>query len=235
MRPCVIIPCFNHAATVLSVAAAASNYCPVVIVDDGSDSPLVAPKNCSLIRLHRNSGKGAALTAGFKRAAALGFTHAITMDADGQHFVDDLPAFLARARERPNALVVGVRDFFAAQCPAARRRSNWLSTIGFRVVTGLRLEDAQCGFRCYPVALTQRVKTRAGHYAFESEFMVRAVWIGAPLATVPVRCSYAPFQLRQSHFRPVWDFSHITLTKIGLALQSWTIPRARRAAWSAAG
>ena len=232
MKPCVVIPCFNHAATVAAVARAAQAHCPVLVVDDGSTVPLPELPGCTAVRLQRNSGKGAALRAGFKRGTELGFTHAITMDADGQHFAEDLPKFLAVASAQPDALAVGVRDFYAAGCPTHRRRSNAVSTFWFRVETGVRLGDTQCGFRCYPLALTQRLKTRSGRYAFELEFLVRASWVGTPLVAVPVKCTYAPDQLRQSHFRPVRDLAHITIMNIGLVLQSWFVPRTLRAAWS---
>jgi uncharacterized protein (DUF2062 family) len=232
VKVCVIIPCFNHAATVAAVAHAAQAYAPVFVVDDGSTNPLPPMPEAAVIRLERNSGKGAALRAGFRRAAELGFTHAITMDSDGQHFAEDLPKLLAAARAQPEALVVGVRDFYAAGCPTHRRRSNAVSTFWFRVETGVRLRDTQCGFRCYPTTLTQRLQPRSGRYAFELEFMVRASWVGAPIVPVPVKCVYAPEQLRQSHFRPVRDLAHITIMNIGLVLQSWFVPLTLRAAWS---
>jgi uncharacterized protein (DUF2062 family) len=80
--------------------------------------------------------------------------------------------------------------------------------------------------------LTERLKTRSGRYAFELEFMVRASWVGTPILAVPVKCTYAPDQIRQSHFRPVRDLAHITLMNIGLVLQSWFVPRTLRVAWS---
>ncbi len=232
MKPCVIIPCFNHTATVATVARAALTNCPVIVVDDGSTVPLPELPGCTLIRLESNSGKAAALRAGFQRATELGFTHGITMDADGQHFAEDLPQFLALARAHPNSLAVGVRDFYAAGCPTHRRRSNAVSTFWFRAETGVRLGDSQCGFRGYPLALTQRLKTRAGRYAFELEFMVRAAWVGTPIVAVPVRCTYAPGKVGPSHFRPVRDLAHITTMNIGLVLQSWFVPQSLRAAWS---
>jgi uncharacterized protein (DUF2062 family) len=232
MKFCVIIPCFNHPTTVAAVAQSAKMFWPVIVVNDGSTMPLPELPDCDLIRLQKNSGKGAALRAGFQRAAELGFSHAITMDADGQHFAEDLPKFLAAANAQPEALIVGVRDFFAAGCPTHRRRSNAVSTFWFRVETGVRLPDTQCGFRCYPLALTQRLKPRSGHYAFELEFMVRASWTGVPIVAVPVKCTYAPDQIRQSHFRPVRDLAHITLMNIGLVLQSWFVPLTLRVAWS---
>jgi uncharacterized protein (DUF2062 family) len=232
MKPCVVIPCFNHAETVAAVARAAQAHCPVLVVDDGSTVSLPEMPGCTVIRLERNSGKGAALRAGFQRASELDFTHAITMDSDGQHFAEDLSKFLTVASAQPDALAVGVRDFYAAGCPTHRRRSNAVSTFWFRAETGVRLGDTQCGFRCYPVALTQRLTTRSGRYAFELEFMVRASWVGTPIVAVPVKCTYAPDQLRQSHFRPVRDLAHITIMNIGLVLQSWFVPQSLRVAWS---
>ncbi|HEY4983579.1 MAG TPA: DUF2062 domain-containing protein [Verrucomicrobiae bacterium] len=232
MKPCVVIPCFNHAETVAAVARAAQAHCPVLVVDDGSTVSLPEMPGCTVIRLERNSGKGAALRAGFQRASELDFTHAITMDSDGQHFAEDLSKFLTVASAQPDALAVGVRDFYAAGCPTHRRRSNAVSTFWFRAETGVRLSDTQCGFRCYPVALTQRLKTRSGRYAFELEFMVRASWVGTPIVAVSVKCTYAPDQLRQSHFRPVRDLAHITIMNIGLVLQSWFVPQSLRVAWS---
>jgi len=232
MKFCVVIPCYNHLATVAAVARAARMSCPVLVVDDGSTVPLPELPGCTVIRFETNRGKGAALRAGLHKAAALGFTHAVTMDADGQHFAEDLPKFFTAAQAQPDALIVGVRDFFAAGCPTHRRRSNAVSTFWFRVETGVRLGDTQCGFRGYPLALAQRLKTRSGRYAFELEFMVRASWVGTPIVAVPVRCTYAPDQLRQSHFRPVRDLAHITLMNIGLVLQSWFVPSKLRTAWS---
>jgi glycosyltransferase involved in cell wall biosynthesis len=232
MKFCVIIPCFNHPTMVAAVTQAAKLFFPVIVVDDGSTQSLPELPGCEIIRLERNSGKGSALRAGFQRAVEVGFTHAITMDADGQHFAEDLPKFLAAAQTQPEALIVGVRDFFAAGCPTHRRRSNAVSTFWFRVETGVRLPDTQCGFRCYPLALTQRLKPRSGRYAFELEFMVRASWTGVPIVAVPVKCTYAPDQIRQSHFRPVRDLAHITLMNIGLVLQSWFVPLTLRIAWS---
>ena len=231
MKFCVLIPCFNHPATVAAVARAAAAQHPVLVVDDGSTVPLPELPGATVLRLGKNSGKGAALRAGLRRAAELGFTHAITMDADGQHYAEDLPKFCAAATAQPDALVVGVRDFYAAGCPTHRRRSNAVSTFWFRVETGVRLGDTQCGFRCYPLALAQRVKTRSGRYAFELEFLVRAAWVGAPIVAVPVKCSYAD-GIRNSHFRPVKDLAHITLMNIGLVLQSWFVPVTLRTAWS---
>ncbi|MEP6662049.1 MAG: DUF2062 domain-containing protein [Verrucomicrobiota bacterium] len=237
MNICVLIPVFNHAGTVAGVITRAQKYFPVIVVDDGStDAPKfpeqTVPNPCVVVRLPQNQGKGAALRAGFQRAAELGFSHAIAMDADGQHYVEDLPKFISAARAQPEALILGVRDFFAAGAPPHRRRANGISSFWFRVETGLLLPDTQCGFRCYPLALVQKVKTRSGSYAFELEFMVRTAWLDTAIVPVPITCTYEEEQIRQSHFRPVQDFLHITRINVALVLQKWFVPAPLRAAWS---
>jgi hypothetical protein len=232
MKCCVIIPCHDHPATVAAVAQSAQKFCPVIVVDDGSSPPLPELPGCEMIRLEKNFGKGAALRAGFRRAVELGFTHAITMDADGQHFAEDLPEFLAAAETQPEALIVGVRNLREAGAPGHRQCSNAVSTFWFRVETGVRLRDTQCGFRSYPLALSQHLKTRSERYAFELEFMVRAAWMKIPIVAVPVKCTYQPEQIRLSHFRPVVDLARITTMNVGLVLQSWFVPQTLRAAWS---
>jgi uncharacterized protein (DUF2062 family) len=232
VKPCILIPCYNHVDTVAAVACAARKLAPVIVVDDGSTRPLPPLPDCTVVRLVRNSGKAEALRAGFQHATEAGYTHVITMDADGQHFAEDLPAFVALAREQPGALGVGVRDFHAAGCPTHRRRSNATSTFWFRVQTGVRLPDTQCGFRCYPLPVVGQLKVRTGRYAYELELMVRASWIGTPLVPIPVHCTYEPHQVRSSHFRPIRDLAHITLLGIGLVLQAWFVPLPLRMAWS---
>jgi uncharacterized protein (DUF2062 family) len=232
MKFCILIPCYNHPQTIAAVARDAQKFAPVIVVDDGSTLPLPELPDCEIIRLQKNFGKGTALRAGFARALELGYTHAITMDADGQHFAEDLPKFLDAANSQPTALIVGVRNFRAAGAPGHRQCSNAVSSFWFWAETGVRLRDTQCGFRCYPLALAKSLWTKSGRYAFELEFMVRAAWVGTPIVAVPVKCTYAPHQIRCSHFRPVVDLARITTMNIGLVLQSWFVPRSLRTEWS---
>src|SRR5580693_6031043 len=122
MKICIVIPCYNHSSTLAAVVADARKFCPILIVDDGSTQPLPALPDCEIVRLPENTGKGAALRAGFARAAELGYTHVITMDADGQHYAEDLPKFLEAVNAQPESLIVGVRDLAAAGCPGHRQR-----------------------------------------------------------------------------------------------------------------
>jgi uncharacterized protein DUF2062/glycosyl transferase family 2 len=232
MKVCIVIPVFNHADTLPAVVHTARKHFPVIVVDDGSTDNPHPTEVIASVRLEQNRGKGAALRAGFQRAVELGFTHAITMDADGQHSAEDLPKFAAAGTSEPEALIAGVRDLKKSGAPGHRQCSNAVSNFWFRVETGVRLADTQCGFRCYPLALTQRLKARSQRYAFELEFLVRAAWLDTPIVPLPVTCSYLPNQIGQSHFRPVVDLAQITLMNIGLVLQSWFVPQPLRTAWS---
>ena len=163
---CVVIPVFNHALTVGRVAREAKDYFPVIVVNDGSTDDtgriLAAEKGISVIALPRNQGKGAALRAGFAEAEKRGFTHAITIDADGQHATRELAALASASRMEPEALIIGVRDLVKEKAPRGRRVTNSLSTFWFKVETGVNLADTQCGYRGYPLKTVNRLRLKSG-------------------------------------------------------------------------
>jgi glycosyltransferase involved in cell wall biosynthesis len=232
VKLCIIIPVYNHADTAAEVIAEAAKCFPVIVVDDGSTDGVRFPAGIELVRFSENRGKGAALRAGFERARERGFTHAITMDADGQHSPNDLPKLAEACAQSPGALVIGVRDLVRAGAPKGRRRSNAVSNFWFHVETGVRLSDTQCGFRAYPLAEIASIQTHSERYAFELELLVRSAWCGIPIAPVPVNVKYSAATMAHSHFRPVVDLAHITAMNIGLVLQSWFVPLPLRVRWS---
>ena len=130
-RICVLVPVYNHGLTVQQVVHGAKASFPVIVVDDGSTdqtpSLLAAETGVTVLTLKPNQGKAAALKAGFVKAEGLGFTHAITIDADGQHPVSALGDMAAASRKSPEAFIIGVRNLKAARAPIARRLSNALS------------------------------------------------------------------------------------------------------------
>jgi hypothetical protein len=155
-----------------------------------------------LVRLAENRGKGAALKHAFGLAAASGFTHAVQLDADGQHQPAEVPRFLAALRASPDALVLGV-PVFDASAPRLRllarqlsRALVWLATLSFEI------RDPLCGFRGIPLAATLRVlaETRTGdRMELEPELAVRMVWAGVPVVSLPTPVVYLPGGV--SHFR----------------------------------
>lgn len=232
MKACVLIPCYNHADTLAHVLAEIGDVLPVLVVDDGSEEPVAAPSARDCVRLPKNRGKAAALRAGFERARELGFTHAVTMDADTQHRAADLPAILEAAESHPEAIIVGVRDFRALNAPRARIWTNEFSNFWFRVETGVRLGDTQCGFRCYPLGLMDKLRVHTGRYAYELETLVRAAWAGTELVPVPIGVRYTAETTRRSHFRPFRDMAHISWLNTRLVWQAWTLPLPLRRAYA---
>ncbi len=235
-RICVVVPVYNHGMTVQRVVHESRRMLPVVVVDDGSTDQgpeiLARESDITLVTLPANRGKAAALRAGFARAGALGFTHAITIDADGQHPTDALPQFAAACRRQPEALIIGVRDLKAAGAPAVRRLSNALSCFWFQFETGVPLADTQCGYRAYPVATVQRLRVESDRYAYELEILVKGAWAGVPLRPQPVRADYAAATSRLSHFDPLRDFARIARLHARLAFQALCVPARRRRLWA---
>jgi glycosyltransferase involved in cell wall biosynthesis len=232
---CVLVPVYNHGLTVQHVVREARAHLPVIAVNDGStDGTAAALANedgITVVNHARNLGKASALLSGFERARALGFTHAITIDADGQHPTDAIAAFVEVCRREPEAFVIGVRDLKREGAPRRRRLANALSTFWFKLEAGLALTDTQCGFRCYPLEAIHRLRIRAVRYAFEFEIMVKAAWAGIPLVALPVGTDYRAPTSRLSHFRPFQDMLQMSAAHSRLCLQALCVPaRLRRLA-----
>lgn len=231
-RICVVIPVYNHGLTVQSVVRGAKAKLPVIVINDGSTDAtpavLEAEREIILITLPRNQGKAAALRAGFARAEELGFTHAITIDADGQHPASALGDFVAACRRQPEAFIIGVRDLAKAGAPLARRATNKFSTFWFQFETGVRLADTQCGYRCYPLAALRPLRVTSNRYAYELEIMVKAAWAGIPLVAQAVEADYAAPTSKLSHFRPWRDMAEISRLHSMLSLQACFVPPALR-------
>ena len=174
---CIVIPVFNHALTVGRVVREAKNYFPVIVINDGctdgTDKILAVENGITVVTLTRNQGKGKALRAGFAEAEKLVFTHAITIDADGQHATSEMPLFAAASCRQPDAFVIGVRDLVKENAPRERRITNNISTFWFKVETGVALADTQCGFRSYPLARINPLRLKSQRYAYELEIMVK--------------------------------------------------------------
>jgi uncharacterized protein (DUF2062 family) len=163
-------------------------------------------------------GKGWALRKAFAYAIENGFTHAITIDSDGQHFAKDLPAFINKAKENPNAIIIGARNMGQASVPGGSSFGNKFSNFWFKVETGISCPDTQSGYRLYPLNALKNMRFITRKYEFEIEVLVRAAWKGIEVVSVPVTVYYAPKEERVSHFRPYKDFFRISILNIILVL-----------------
>ena len=237
---CAIVPVFNHAHTLEKVLTDVAQHIPyIIVVNDGStdhSEPLLSKLQQNLpsylfpldvIHLPTNQGKGKALQEGFRRAVKAGFRYAITIDADGQHFADDIPHFITMIRKYPGSLIVGARNMQQEGVPGKSSFGNSFSNFWYRVETGVKLPDTQSGFRLYPVERLRRMRFFTHKYEFEIEILVRAAWMGCRIHHVPVRVYYAPEERRISHFRPFRDFARISLLNAVLTLIAllWVRPR----------
>ncbi len=213
-RVCAVVPTYNNPRTVRGVVKSIRVHLPhVVVIDDGSDSSgrrvvaALARDGLAEVRQRKyNGGKGAAVKDGFRLAQSLGYTHALQMDADGQHDPDDIPRFLHAATANPDALVLG-QPIFDDTAPLLRRKARLISRFLADLQTGGRvIADPLCGFRVYPIAPALRARPGADAMDFDLEIAVRMVWLGCPVVNLPTRVRYlTATQGGVSHFRMISD------------------------------
>jgi glycosyltransferase involved in cell wall biosynthesis len=214
MRICALIPAFDEAAHIAQVVEGARPYVELVIViDDGSrdgTADLARKAGAFCIELPSNRGKATALRRGFTHARAQNFTHAITMDGDGQHLPQDIPVLMRAARETQADLVIGSRSFDRALMPRARYYSN---TIGNRLTSALvgrEIKDSQSGFRLFRLDSLDHIKLRSRRYEFEMEALIKLGRSGCTFAHAPIHMVYDKGQAR-SKMKPVRDTVRICL------------------------
>jgi len=216
-RICVLIPTYNNAGTVLQVIEAVRQYChDIIVVNDGSTDQTkhlisTLSQSVSFVSYEPNRGKGYALVAGFRKAKDLGFTHVITIDADGQHFAADIPLLIAEMDHNPSGIIVGCRNLTEDNMPRQNTFANKFSNFWFRLQTGINLPDTQSGYRLYTLASLRGLGLITSRYEAELELLVFAAWAGVQVTSVPVRVYYPPAEERVSHFRPVYDFVRISI------------------------
>ena len=223
LKTCVIIPTYNNAATLAAVIKNVAGFIDdIIVVNDGSTDNTVDVVNnfpsVQFISYSKNVGKGWALRKAFAYAIESGFTHAITIDSDGQHFAKDLPAFINKAKEIPNAIIIGARNMGQASVPGGSSFGNKFSNFWFKVETGISSTDTQSGYRLYPLLPLKNMRFITRKYEFEIEVLVRAAWKGIDVVSVPVTVYYAPKDERVSHFRPYKDFFRISILNTLLVL-----------------
>lgn len=221
MNPCLILPTFNDSSTIKNVVSKLLRYSlPIIIVNDGSDTltrdsvDAVVDGNNLVTCIHRacNGGKGAAVMDGLQEAKARGFSHAIQLDADDQHSVDDVQLFLNVAQNDPNKFVLGT-PIFSLDVPRKRLIGRKISVFWVALETlSFRIKDPLFGFRLYPVAQTLGA---VGHLKlgmrmdFDPEIAVRLYWSGMQVVNIPTPVRYpeggrSSFRMFRDNVRISW-------------------------------
>lgn len=217
---CAVIPTYQNAKTLLKVVADVHRVVNTVfVVDDGSNDGTAAllDKATGNERLEKvlthpkNCGKGAALKTGLTYARQQGFRYAVTVDADGQHRADDIPALLKAVEEEPDALAIGSRGLQHENMPAKSTFANRFSNFWFALQTLQRLPDTQSGLRVYPLRRLHGLRWMSARYEAELTLLVFSAWAGVKLLPVPVSVYYPPRDQRVTHFRPGRDFTRISV------------------------
>lgn len=215
-RPIVLVPVYDHEHAIGAMVQAILRHpWPCLLVDDGSGPACEAelrqiadahPDRVLLERLPQNQGKGAAMMAGFRTAARLGYTHALQIDADGQHDANDIPRFLDLARLQPDAVITGY-PVYDDTVPAHRFYFRYLTHVMVWLITlSFDIRDSMCGLRVYPLAAVTKLMAHrhlGHHMEFDTEVIVRLYWRGAPVVNVPTRVTYPSDGV--SHFRMLQD------------------------------
>jgi glycosyltransferase involved in cell wall biosynthesis len=219
----VLIPSFNPGRKVYeTLSSARQHWAPVWIVVDGStdgtgeklEQMAAADPQVRVIRLAHNCGKGGAVLHGLSMAAQAGFTHALTLDSDGQHPADRIPAFMAASIAAPTAMILG-EPLFDASAPGVRvqgrRISNWWANLE---TLWAGIHDSLFGFRVYPIgALVQIMRGQVWmrRFDFDAEAVVRLSWRGVPAINLPAPVRYfRPEEDGVSHFNYIRDNALLT-------------------------
>lgn len=202
MKPLILIPTYNTGRILpQTVEAALARWADVWVVVDGStdgSAELLRPleprhPGLRVIRLEKNGGKGAAVLHGLRLADRAGFTHVLTMDADGQHPAEQIPAYLALMEKHPQAALMG-RPVFGPEAPQLRVQGRKISNAWANLETlGWGIPDSLFGMRLYPIpALLKAFRGTlwARRFDYDTEIAVRLAWQGVPMAEVPTPVRY---------------------------------------------
>lgn len=212
MKICIIIPVYNHEHAIVHVISRLKAYgIPCLLVNDGSSAACSQVlEDCArqesgwlgLLNRAENGGKGAAVVDGFNMAIRQGYTHAIQIDADGQHNIDDIPRFLEASRLNPNAMILG-KPVFDESVPKNRLYGRYVTNLWIVINTlSFAIADGMCGFRLYPLTTVEKlISTRqiGQRMDFDIDSVVRLYWQGVDTINLPTAVNY-PFD-GVSHFR----------------------------------
>ncbi|MBI1359100.1 MAG: glycosyltransferase [Alphaproteobacteria bacterium] len=225
-----VIPAYRHADRLPSIIARLRAFgMPVVVVDDGNDDEIAAklaslhdPANqVEVERRTQNGGKGAAMKTGFRAAARRGWSHALQVDADGQHDIEAAPQLAGLSAHAPDAVICGV-PVYDRTVPAARKFGRYLThALVWAATMSREISDSMCGFRIYPLDETLKVIDReliGERMDFDTEILVHLNWRGVRVVESPIGVTYPEGNV--SNFRMLRDNVRMTLLHLRLVAQS---------------
>jgi glycosyltransferase involved in cell wall biosynthesis len=228
----VLIPAHNEEKTIRAVVEGALSHVDhVLVINDGSTDGTVAALDglpVEIVNHEDNLGKGRRLAEGLDHAIARGAEAVLTLDADGQHDPEDIPAFISAAQTAPGSLVMGDRSEDRAAMPKGRALSIGFGDFFISWATERRLRDGQCGMRLYPAVLWRQTgmpEAERSHFVFETAILLRAADAGFDVVRVPIKARYQGFVQRPSHFRPAIDTLRIVRTISGFLVRRGLRPR----------
>ncbi len=228
-RVAAIVAAYNAQGTIGNVVNGALRHVGTVIVaDDGSGdrtAEMAQAAGADVIALRENRGKGNALRVLFAEARKRGFSAVIALDADGQHDPDYIPAFLQDHREHPEAIITGSRMGAPDEIPANRRNSMLVARYFISLAANQFIEDTQCGYRLYPLAVVGSLALLKNRYVTETEILIKTGDSGKKVRRLPIQASYPPGQ--PSHFRPIHDIALISRYVISYLMVKWGIEALR--------
>lgn len=223
---CIVICVYNNGNTLLDIVRRCllQNCAKVLIVDDGSTDcnvkTLLYALPVTILHHEKNLGKGEALKSAINYLSAMPqIQWMLTLDADGQHFPEDVTSFLSAIRQTKERSVIftGVRDLHSSKnIPSRSILGRKLSNSCIEWETGRKWKDTQSGFRCYPVAFIKDISCFSGRYDFETELLVRCAWKGASFLEIPIQVEYFTKETRVSHFHVWKDNFRIALLHLKL-------------------
>ena len=209
-RYCVIVPAYHEEKRIAGVVAGIRRHCAeVLVIDDGSadqTSAKAREAGAEVIRHPQNLGKGAALNTGFKAARDKGYAFVITMDADGQHDPEDIPAFVKAFREGAGDVLVGTRMDRAHNMPLHRKLVNRFMSWLLSRFMGQSVPDTQCGYRLFSARSLPNMPTTSQRFAAESEVLLELAEQGLRFGSVPIKVIYGDEKSKINPMRDTWRF-----------------------------
>jgi glycosyltransferase involved in cell wall biosynthesis len=222
----IVVPTYNNDTTLAKVLDSLLLYTDdIIVVNDGSTDKTGQilgsySTRLKIISYSSNKGKGYALKCGFRAALKMSYDYALTIDSDGQHYVNDVVNFIKEVEDYPDSLIIGSRLLMQENKPEGNVFANRFSNFWFHLQTGINLPDTQSGYRMYPLKKMGKMKLFTRRYETELELLVFSAWRGIALRPMPISVYYPPKNERISHFRPFRDFTRISILNTTLVFMA---------------